>query len=45
MFLGGGFERPGGEPDLAYVIYQIYEFMATHEISFYFNGVHYHYHY
>lgn len=42
---GGGFSRPAGDPDLAYVIYQVYEFMVTHELSFYFNGVYYHFTY
>lgn len=35
---GGGFARPAGDPDLAYVIWQVYNWMTTNNISFWFNG-------
>lgn len=38
---GNGFNRPSGAPDLAYIIYQIYEWMASHTIYFPFNGKYY----
>ncbi len=40
MILGGGFERPS-QRDLAYVIWQIYNWMNTTVITFPFNGIEY----
>ena len=42
---GGGFERPAGDPDLAHIIYQVFEWMKTNEIIFYFDGHRFHYNY
>lgn len=35
---GGGFTRPAGDPDLAYIIWQIYDWMRSNTITFYFDG-------
>lgn len=42
---GGGFERPAGDPDLAHVIYQVFDWMRNNEIIFYFSGHRFHYNY
>lgn len=42
---GGGFQRPAGDPDLAHIIYQMFEWMKINEIVFYFDGHRFHYNY